>query len=129
MSDSVPAHIHQFLRDHIRSIAQLELLILMHGAPERAWTADDAAKQLYIPASFAESLLELLRAAGLLAVQEKSKAYQYSPQAPHLAPLVDELVRLYRERPVTTVNVIYSAPTEHLQTFADAFKIRRKDDE
>ena len=129
MTDSIPAHVHQFLRDHVKSIAQLELLILMHGAPEQARTPEATAKQLYIPESFAGQLLENLRAAGVATVDGDPPQYRYAPQAPHLGPLVDDLVRLYRERPVTTVNVIYSAPTENLQTFADAFRIRRKENE
>lgn len=129
MTDSIPAHVHQFLRDHVKSIAQLELLILMQGDPQRSWTADAAAKQLYIPESFARQLLDNLRVAGVVSGTGDPPQYQYAPQAPHLGPLVEDLVRVYRERPVTTVNAIYSGPTENLQTFADAFRIRRKENE
>lgn len=130
MPDSVPANLRQFLREHVRSIAQLELLLLVRGKPETVWSAEDAAKALYIPGNFAEAILENLTTSGLVAIdEEEGRRYRYWPRTPQLSQLVDDVEKLYRERPVTTVNVMYSAPTENLQNFADAFRIRKKEEE
>jgi hypothetical protein len=129
MQDAIPTHIRHFLRDHIRSVVQLELLLMMHKEPERAWKIDEAGEQLYIPGSFAGPLLESLRAAGLVAVtDENGPRYRFAPQAAHLGPLVDELAAVYQERPVSTIHAIYTGPADNLQQFADAFRIRKKEE-
>lgn len=130
MQDAIPAPILQFIRQHVRSVVQLELLLLLHKEPERSWKVEQAAEQLYIPGTFAESLLEDLRTAGLVALIEGDvRSYRFELKTPQLRPIVDELASLYRERPVATIHAIYSAQTQNLQNFADAFRFRKKENE
>src|SRR5688500_6221667 len=68
MPDDIPAPVLQFLADHIRSIAQLELLLMLHRERQRTWTIADAAKELYTAVSMTEPLLESLRAIGLVSL-------------------------------------------------------------
>jgi hypothetical protein len=123
MPDEIPAAVQQFVADHIRSIAQLELLLLMHRERQRSWTIADAAKELYTAVSMTEPMLESLRAIGLVSLQ--GDQYQYAPKSKSLDQTVDDLAQLYQQRRVTIVNLIYSAPVQKLQDFADAFRIRR----
>ncbi|MGE3316536.1 MAG: hypothetical protein AB7O26_15580 [Planctomycetaceae bacterium] len=130
MQDAIPTPILQFLREHIRSVVQLELLLMLHKQPERAWGIAEVSEQLYIPNSFSESILESLRRIGLVAVtEESSRQYRYAPAAPELVPLIDDLARIYQERPHSTIHVIYTSQTDQLQNFADAFRIRKKENE
>lgn len=130
MSDDFPASIHRFLREHIRTIAQLELLLLVQRAPEKSWTVEETANQLYIPISFAASILESLRKSRLVVLREGSqRGYQFAPESPALGQLVVDLATLYRERPVTTIHAIHSTSMDSLQNFADAFRIRKTKDE
>lgn len=129
MSDSLPADVQQFLSEHVRSIAQLELLLLLQGQPTKSWTVEEAAKELYTAASMTQPLLDYLVAAGLIAASgNPAHSYQYAPTSQDRARLVENLARLYRERRVTVINTIYSAPTKNLQNFADAFRIRKKEE-
>jgi hypothetical protein len=130
MPDPFPADVHQFLRDHIRSVAQLEVLLLLHTDDQKAWTIEESAKQLYIASSMTGPLLESLRDSGLVVVDDgNSKRYRFSPKTAELRQVVGDLARMYHERPVSTINIIYAIPTENLQSFADAFRIRKKEDE
>lgn len=129
MSDDFPAKIYQFLREHIRTIAQLELLLLVHRSPEKSWTVEEIAKQLYIPSSFAASILESLRKSGLVAMKDDNQQeYRFMPKSAELGQIVDELETLYRERPVATIHAIHSTSMDTLQNFADAFRIRKTKD-
>jgi predicted transcriptional regulator len=130
MPDSLPDDVQRFLSEQVGSIAQLELLLLLHGQPAKSWTVEEAAKSLYTAASMTQPLLDNLVAAGLIARQANPGAdYRYAPASPELGKLVEDLARLYRERRVTVINAIYSAPTKKLQNFADAFRIRKKEEE
>ena len=123
MPDEIPAPVLQFLADHIRSIAQLELLLMLHRERQRTWTIAEAAKELYTAVSMTEPLLESLRAIGLVSLQ--GDRYQYDPKSKSLDGIVDDLSQLYQQRRVTIINLIYSAPVQKLQDFADAFRIRK----
>jgi hypothetical protein len=123
MPEDIPAPVLQFLADHIRSIAQLELLLMVHRDRQRSWTVADAAKELYTAASMTEPLLESLRAIGL--VNLRGDQYQYAPKSKSLDGIVEDLAQVYQQRRVTIVNLIYSAPVQKPQDFADAFRIRK----
>jgi two-component SAPR family response regulator len=126
MPDQIPAPILQFLADNIRSIAQLELLLMLHQERDSTWTVPDAAKRLYTAVSMTEPLLETLRAIGLVVFRDGH--YQYAPKSTEMDALIGELAQLYQERRVTIINLIYSAPMQKLQNFADAFRIRKQED-
>ena len=127
MPEEIPADVQRFLADHIRSIAQLELLLMLHRERERTWTVAAAAKELYTAVSMTEPLLESLRTIGLVSLQ--GDQYQYSPKQQPLDRVVSDLSQLYQQRRVTIVNLIYSAPVQKLQDFADAFRIRKPKEE
>lgn len=127
MPDDISADIQRFLADNIRSIAQLELLLMLHRERQRTWTVADAAKELYTAVSMTEPLLESLRAIGMVKLQRDQ--YQYAPRSKQLDDTVGELSQLYQQRRVTVINLIYSAPVKKLQDFADAFRIRKPKEE
>lgn len=129
MSDALPNHVQQFLKGNIQSIAQLELLLLLYRDRDNSWTVADAAKNQYTAVTMTETALESLRGSGLVKIINDGEArYQYAPASANLDQLVGELAQLYTERRVTVVNAIYSSPLDTLQSFADAFRIRKKEE-
>lgn len=123
MPDALPPNVRQFISEHIRSIAQLELLLMLRRNRDKAWSVEEAARQLYTAATMTQPLLESLRAIGLTSIS--SGTYTYAPKSAEMEQVVGELDKLYQERRVTVINLIYSAPVEKLQNFADAFRIRK----
>lgn len=71
-----------------------------------------------------EDVLNTFETVGLVR-RETSGEVAYGPAGPALATLADQLERTYRERPVAVVNAIVKAPNEKLQSFADAFRLKR----
>jgi len=72
--------------------------------------------------------LAALQARGLLAAEsrEAGAEYRYGQNTPELAALVDRLLQLYRERPVTMIKLVYARAKDPLRTFADAFRLRKE---
>jgi hypothetical protein len=124
MSDEIPGELRDFITYRIGSIAQLELLLLLRGEPEKLWNLEEAAKALYIGADMIGPLLAGLQTHGLIAI-EANQTFGYAPQNETLARLVHELAELYAVRRLTVVNLIYSGPVQKIQSFADAFKITK----
>ena len=53
------------------------------------------------------------------------KRVQYKPGSELLRAHARTLDQAYRERPVTLIRVIYALRDSRIQSFADAFKLRR----
>jgi hypothetical protein len=72
----------------------------------------------------AAELLLLLDVAGLVARDAQGRV-KYQPASEPLGAHVRTPGRAYRERPVTLIRVIYALRDKKIQSFADAFKMRR----
>lgn len=111
-----------FIREHIRSVWALELLLKLKADPERCWTTSELVESMRASHALVDGNLDALMGAGLV-VPDDDGCFRYQPAAPALAKLCDELAETYRVRPVTVIRWI-SAPAERLQSLADAFKFR-----
>jgi hypothetical protein len=116
-----------FVREHLRSVWALELLLLLRRDPERCWTAPDLVRELRGSTGLVNDNLARLERGGL-AVREEDGRFRYRPAAPVLDALCERLETAYRQRPVAIVNLI-AAPRDPLQSLADAFRFRRGDGE
>jgi hypothetical protein len=112
-----------FIREHIRSVWALELLLLMRRSPERAFTSDELVSELRGSSMLVRDSLASFERAGLI-LRDDDGRVRYAPAAPMLSDLVDTLDVAYRERSVAVINAIVSPP-DKLQALADAFKIKR----
>jgi hypothetical protein len=127
MAEVLSAEVRQFIDQHIESLAQLEALVLLRGEPGRSWTIADAAKTLYIPADQAGTLLADLSRHGLAqALDTNATEHRYQAASEDVDRVVGELVQAYQNRRVAVITQIYSKPLNKVQTFADAFRIRKE---
>lgn len=127
MADEFPAEILQFIDKHIESLAQLEGLLLLHRDQQRAWDADQIAKSLYITRDMADSLLADMTQRGFVR-PEPPGGDRYVYQAPNanVDRLIAKLDSIYQVRRVAVISHIYSKPLNKVQTFADAFRLRKE---
>jgi hypothetical protein len=119
----------RFLRVAVPSVDAAELLLLFARERERWWSASEAREAL-LPsgASLGEAdlarCLATLQATALIAVGP-DKRVQYRPGFSTLEAHVRTLEQAYRERPVTLIRVIYALRDSSIQSFADAFRLKR----
>lgn len=111
-----------FVREHVRSVWAVELLLLLRRDRERRWAAADLVRELRASTPLVNDNLQRFERSGL-AVREDGDLWRYAPAAPVLDQLAERLEAAYRERPVTVINLI-AAPPDPVQGLADAFKFR-----
>jgi hypothetical protein len=117
-----------FITTHIRSVRQLELLLLLHAGAARHWTAHEVAAHLRVAEAWAAAELDAMRAAGLLASDgEADPAYCYA------APAADdrwvaELAEAYLRRKTTVIHAVLNAMDSDVKALSDAFRLRRPRD-
>lgn len=130
--EEIPAPILRFLRHEIESVRELETLLALR-ASSGTRTTEAVAAQLRSGARWTEQLLEGLRAKGLVCAATDdpgSAGYRYAPRTAELAAVVDAAADLYAKRRLTVIRLIF-ADTEKdvLRSFADAFRIRRDEED
>ena len=117
-----------FLRDHIDTVLELELLLLLRNAPARSFTAADLAHELKIDPVHADAQLDKFCQRGLVSCGDgPPRSYRYAPQTPAIEAIVAAVAAAYATRRVTMIGLIFSKPTLNLKTFADAFRLRPKE--
>jgi len=127
MATDFPVEIEQFIAQHIESLAQLETLLSMRREPERTWTCDELSRQLYVTPDVCSGIITDLERRGFVARDAPdSSAFRYQSADASVDGLIDQLANLYHQRRVAVITQIYSKPVKKVQTFADAFRLRRE---
>jgi hypothetical protein len=128
-AQGLPEDVKKFITEHINSLEQLEVLLLLHNRQDKEWTAQDVSQELRLSPTSVATRLADLQTRGLLTVTESSNPlYRYHPQKPDFEPTVNSLAELYPDYRFTVINLIFSKPLDKIQTFADAFKFREDKD-
>jgi hypothetical protein len=96
----------------------------MWRSSSNRWTAAQLVQELRASDAIVNDGLAALQAGGLV-TPESGGAFRYAPASSHLDRLVGQLAQLYRERPMTVTKAIFASPNDKLQTFADAFKLKK----
>jgi hypothetical protein len=125
----IPQPVRALIADHVHSISQLDLLLFLHGAGGRALTAADVSRELRIPERLAEGQLLDFTAAGLVVADTAAPpSFRLDRESRH-APVVAELGRCVAERRRAVHDLILTGPSDDVQVFSDAFRLRREDDD
>jgi hypothetical protein len=117
--------LEEFIETRIESVDDLRALLLFYHTPETEHTAVEVGGKLYLTPAVAETVLARLAGKGLLTGSGKPARYRFQPPSPELARLIEQLVELDRERPVTLIKMIYEKP-KGIHAFAHAFKIKKR---
>jgi predicted ArsR family transcriptional regulator len=122
---ALDADVERFVAQHIHSVEQLEVLLLLQRSGDREWSAADVSRELSSHPHSVESRLLDLRARGLVSAREDGPSlfYRYAPPA-ELAPVIARLQEVYAERRVSVITMIFAKPIDSLRTLADAFRLR-----
>jgi hypothetical protein len=126
--DSLPAEIHEFVKNQLHTNDGAEALLLLWGRRNETWTIDAVASALHLPSvRVRDTLLDLGRH-GLLEmfVDGDGSAFQYRPRDPALERLVDQFARIYQDNRLEIIKLMGDYAIERVRnsatrTFWDAF--------
>lgn len=123
--DGIPEDVREFIFEHIDSIEQLDIMMLLRSHRERFWTAQQVSVELRTNAESAANRLNLLRTIGILDVKDPSEpSYRYNP-SPEIDHVVRKLGEEYKIRPHKIYELIFSS-LKRARKFLNAFTMRDK---
>ena len=113
-----------FVKEQIQTVSRLEVLLLAHRDPSRAFTATDVALELGFEKEVAEEQLRSLAALALLVQTDTDDAtrYSYHPADVKSRSMVDQLAITYLQRPVPILSLILNECVDRTRIFAEAFR-------
>lgn len=120
---TLPQHVLDFIRDHVDSIETLEIILLLHRAPDTFWRPEAIESHLGLKPGTAEKCLQKLDVSGI-ALQGMTRGYRYRATDAAVDRSVKALAAAYAEHRISVVNAVYSENLRRLRAFADAFKVK-----
>jgi hypothetical protein len=127
--DVLTPAIVEFLTQHIASLDELEILMLLVQASTRWFDAATAARHLGLSPERAHSALDALAARNLLDIRISDDVrYQFRPGRPDLEHVAVAAAEAYRRRPALIVHVVSGGASRGVRDFSDAFRFRRRRD-
>lgn len=99
----------RLLAKHVDSVGALDLLLLLHGGRDRAWSSDELCRALRCPEPWVEGQLVQLIGLELLAEVDDGR-YQYR-RGRRFGPAVDDIARVCRrDRAAVTRRIFARSP-------------------
>jgi hypothetical protein len=119
----------RFIQTVLPSVDAAELLLALYESADTWWTPAALVAKLRPASSIsdadAQRYLDQFQARGLIAVAP-DRSLQFRPADEPLREQVRTLAQAYKERPVTLIRMIYALRDTKIQSFADAFKLRKR---
>jgi uncharacterized protein YlbG (UPF0298 family) len=119
----IPSEVWQLLTDNIRSIEQLEILLLVRASSDQTWTAREIYQRVLTNEASVQQSLEKLCVQRFIREVEES-TYQFVVD-PDRERVLEKLAELYKEKPARVLYALYGPKRSELDAFAQAFKIRK----
>ena len=101
--DVIPAHVRRLVTRHIKSVSELEILLLARTTKGRAWNADDASRELRTSPASASLRLDQLARKGFLARGSDGYRYVASGELDATVAELELAYATYRTRIVTLI--------------------------
>jgi hypothetical protein len=112
------------------SVEQLDVLLLIHGHPDREWTFSDISRELRSTDASIEKRSRTLEQKSIIAEAGlKENTIRYIPYSPSVDRLVTELAQIYKTQQYKVMDLIFNKEKAAIESFADSFRIKKEEKE
>ena len=118
----LPKPVRQLILRHIDSVQQVEILALLLREPDRVWSSAEVSRTLRIGPGPCDEWLNRFTLAGL--VDREEAGFRHAARGRDAAT-ADALVECYGRRRLAVIDTIYNKPNSAIESFSDAFRMRR----
>lgn len=116
--------VKDFISEYIRSVFEVEVLLLLHGTAGKWWLAQEVSQELGIESEVANTqLLTLVGMKLLTQGPDEPLRFIYDPENDSLKSTVDRLAVAYGKQRVAVFSLILKRSDNRMQRFAEAFRL------
>ncbi len=120
---SLQESVMELIRRYVDSMETLEIILLLHRAPDTFWTASAIDSHFGMKQGTAEKCLQGLLQ-NQLVTKGTSGGYRFAPNDEALREGVSALAVAYADRRALVASIVYNENLERLRAFSDAFKVK-----
>jgi hypothetical protein len=121
--------VQAFIAEYIRSVFEVEVLLLLHRTAAKRWLAQEVGNELGIETGVANThLIALAKIKLLTQCPTQPNCFIYSPLNEELAAVVDRLAEAYEKQRVAIFSLILKRSSNRMQRFAEAFRLIKGED-
>ena len=124
--EGISTAVCEFIHKQIHSLEQLEILLFLASKNGAAATVLEIFSLLQSSQASIRERLQQLKAGGLVA-ETGGDEFRFEPKTVELKKLVEQLALNYGERRVKVIETIYAKKQDSMESFAEAFRFRRKE--
>lgn len=124
MAETLDHQLRRFISQHISSVEQLEILLLLAAEESKTWSVDEVFAVIQSNRQSIEARLKGMVETGFLELKEASR-FRYKPTNEERAASVRALEIAYKQSRVKVIEAIFS-PIDPAKTFADSFRIKKE---
>ena len=126
MEPQISEELRRFVKDQIRTVLRLEVLLLLYQHQLRLFSAAEVAQELGFEIDATQEQLTALEAIGLaIQLSNGELRYKYYPVDATLGSRVEQLAAAYSTQRVPILSVILADNSKRPRLFAEAFRIIR----
>lgn len=118
IATDIPAVVQTLIIDHIDSLEQLEILLLLGGPAAGRWTEASLRTKLGLTPARTVEALSALRAKGFLVEHQPGSQWEYAPHTSALDDAVVQLGRIYATQRLDIVTLMCSIAVNRLRNDA-----------
>ncbi len=124
-ANDIPENVRQFLSEYIGTVNDLEVLLMLMQM-RREWTALEVGERMYLDENAARAVLSGLGGSGLIEAREEDPVRYHYKESGDTDAVIQRLAETYARMRVRVIELIYQSPTTAIQSFADAFRIKKE---
>ena len=128
VKQQISEDVKRFIREQIRTVPKLEVLLLLHREQSRPFTLAEVANELGFENDIAREQLTALEAIGLIETSLDKSKYRYHPVNERVGSIVDRLAIAYPKQRVPILSAILAEEPNKVRRFVEAFKCARSND-
>jgi DNA-binding transcriptional ArsR family regulator len=127
-SPALPPEVVAFLDQHIFSVTQLEVLLLVQELAPQPCTAAQLSRDAHMPERSLTPWLDAFVDRGLLD-RDRSGGYRPAVLEPRAQAVLEAVADCYVRRRVSLSRHVYASNEDPARRFADAFRFRKDKDQ
>lgn len=112
------------MAEHVHSVLQLEVLLLVSQNKDKAWTPAAVGRELRLNAESAKVQLDGLSRSLLTVLDGAGEdLYRYNPSSDELNQTLSQLATAYATQRVAVLTLIFAKPVDKVRMFKEAFRM------
>lgn len=123
MGRELSNEVKEFIAEHVHSVLQLEVLLLVSQNKDTLWTPVAVGRKLHLRPESAKVQLDGLSRGLVTLDRDDEDLYRYNPASDELNQIVSQLATAYATQRVAVLTLIFTKPVDKVRLFKEAFRM------